>query len=85
MKPLSEFLKELQEKAEPPVTRGYRNGILDTVDLLQVWLREADGFLEPEKVVTVFPSENERSMDVSKFVSRIRQKLLGTTRTEGEK
>jgi hypothetical protein len=76
MKPLSEKLKEI------PLAH------YTTQLLLQAWLREADEFLEPEKVVTVFPSENERSMDVSKFVSRIRRELLGTTqkpKQEGKK
>ncbi len=95
MKPLSKLVKKWRKEADYLWSVGRRadaQRIRECADELEARLREADAWLEPEKVVTAFPSENERSMDVSKFVDRIRCELLGTiapmqsqVKQEGEK
>ena len=80
MKPGRELVKELRKFAEECDERGttywhpFGNGVRNSAELLQAWLREADQemalhAMDPESVSTEW----------------VRHDLLGTTRTEGER
>ena len=79
MKPFSEKLKELERARDAEeFSSSARAAYAVCIDLLQAWLREADSeMVEEQKVYGLVAAKW--------FCSDIRQKLLGTTRTEGEK
>ena len=75
MKPLSELVKELRKFADSCDERGtnywhpFGNGVRNSANLLQAWLREAD------EELLGFPAADENA---SSWIMWIRDKVLGT-------
>ena len=96
MKTGMEILKEIRRLAVVEGQKAYSDpggyssgqasGLRVSGDLLEAWLREADKHVALRIVRAVPPALTPLRLDASnQAYGHVRDKLLGTTRTEGEK